>query len=187
MRQARTAAFGTYFAITAKKKLIDMKKIVAIIFALIATVSVYAQNDAETLWSELKKQGQVSMEFTLRGTDPDGVVVSADEGKVCLQGDCYRIECGDMLICCDGKTMWLYNQASEELVIDRDEAMPFMKATNVRKDQQGNINATYVADDITFKVKVSGITPAATPWPASHFVIDVDSLSDDVIVTDLRD
>ena len=164
-----------------------MKKIVAILFTLVCVSAAYAQNDAETLWSELKKQGQVSMDFSLKGTDTDGVVVSAEEGKACMQGDSYRIECGDMLICCDGKTMWLFNQATEELVIDRDEAMPFMKATNVRKDQQGNINATYEADDITFKVKVSGITPAAKPWPASYFTIDVDSLPKDVIVTDLRE
>ena len=164
-----------------------MKKFFAILFACIACVSVYAQNDAETLWGELKKQGQVSMSFSLKGTDKEGVVISSEEGTAFLQKDCYRIECGDMLICCDGKSMWLYNKASEELVIDHDEALPFMKASNVRKDQQGNVNATYVADDITFKVKVSDIKPVATAWPASYFTIDMSSLSEDVIVTDMRD
>lgn len=164
-----------------------MKKTVAILFACIAFVSAYAQNEAETLWGELKKQGQVTMNFSLKGTDKDGVVVSEEEGKCSLQGDCYRIECGDMLICCDGKTMWLYNSASEELVIDRDEAMPFMKATNVRKDQKGNVNATYEADDITFKVKVSDIVTVQTPWPAEFFTIDETTLPEDAIVTDLRE
>ena len=164
-----------------------MKRTVAIILALFAFVSVYAQNDAVTLWGELKKQGTVSMDFTLRGTDKDGVVVTSEEGKAYLQGDCYRVECGDMLICCDGKSMWMYNTSSLELVIDNDEALPFMKASDVRKDQQGNINATYVTDDITFKVKVSNIANPDTKFDAAYFVIDVDTLPEDVIVTDLRD
>ena len=163
-----------------------MKKIVVIAFILISAFSAYAQNDDATLWDELKKQGQVTMNFSLKGTDASGVVVSSEEGKGYLQGDCYRIECGDMLICCDGKSMWLFNSATEELVIDHDEAMPFMKASDIRKDQQGNINAKYVADDITFKVKVSGVAPVSASWPASFFTVDESSLSDNVIVTDLR-
>lgn len=164
-----------------------MKRILVALFLLVSAFAGYAADDAVTLWDELKKQGQVSMNFSLKGTDASGVVVSSEEGKAHLQGDCYRIECGDMLICCDGKSMWMFNSATEELVIDQDEAMPFMKASNIRKDQQGNINATYVADDITFKVKVSDILPVSTPWPASFFTIDVDSLSENVIVTDLRE
>lgn len=164
-----------------------MKKIVAILFACIAFVSVYAQNQAVTLWEELKKQGTVSMDFSLKGLDADGVVVTNEEGKAYLQGDCYRIECGDMLICCDGKSMWLYNNTSEELVIDQDEALPFMKATDVRKDQQGNVNATYIADDITFKVKISNIQHPGARYDAPFFKIDETTLPDDVIVTDLRD
>lgn len=164
-----------------------MKKIFAILLALAGITAVYAQNEAETLWGELKKQGQVSMDFSLKGTDPEGVVVSSETGKAYMQGDCYRIECGDMLICCDGTSMWLYNRDSEELVIDCDEALPFMKATDVKKDQKGNVNATYVADDITFKVKVSNITNPSATFAPSFFVIDVKSLSEDVIVTDLRD
>ena len=164
-----------------------MKKTVAILFALFAFVSVYAQNEAVTLWGELKKQGTVSMDFSLKGNDPDGVVITNEDGKAYLQGDCYRIECGDMLICCDGTSMWMYNNTSEELVIDQDEALPFMKATDVKKDQQGNVNATYVADDITFKVKVSNIQHPGSRYDASFFTIDQATLPDDVIVTDLRD
>lgn len=164
-----------------------MKRIVAALFLLVSAFAVYAAGDAVTLWDELKKQGQVSMNFSLKGTDASGVVVSSEEGKASLQGDCYRIECGDMLICCDGKSMWMFNSSTEELVIDHDEAMPFMKASNIRKDQKGNINATYVTDDITFKVKVSDIVPVATPWSSSFFTIDMDSLSENVIVTDLRE
>lgn len=164
-----------------------MKKTIATFILIFAAVSLFAAEDAVTLWSELKKQGTVSMDFSLRGTDKDGVVVTSEEGKAYLQGDCYRVECGDMLICCDGKSMWMYNTASLELVIDHDEALPFMKATDVRKDQQGNVNATYVTDDITFKVKVSNIANPATTFESAFFVIDVASLPEDVIVTDLRD
>ena len=164
-----------------------MKKTIAILFACLFAVAAYAQNDAVTLWGELKKQGALTMDFSLKGTDADGVVVTNEEGKAYLQGDCYRIECGDMLICCDSKSMWLYNSASGELVIDRDEALPFMKATNVKKDQLGNVNATYTTDDITFKVKVSNMVPPAVSFGADFFTIDEKSLSDDVIVTDLRD
>ena len=164
-----------------------MKRIVTALFLLVSALALYAADDAVTLWDELKKQGQVSMNFSLKGTDSGGVVVSSEEGKAYLQGDCYRIECGDMLICCNGKSMWMFNIATEELVIDQDETMPFMKATDIRKDQKGNINATYVADDITFKVKVSDIVPVFAPWPASFFTIDESSLSENVIVTDLRE
>jgi len=164
-----------------------MKKIVSILFAVTLAVSAYAQTDAATLWGELKKQGTLSMDFSLRGLDKDGVVVTDETGKAYLQGDCYRVECGDMLICCDGKSMWMFNSSSEELVIDHDEALPFMKATDVKKDQKGNINATYVADDVTFKVKVSNIQKPEAQFESSYFTIDTDKLSEDVIVTDLRD
>lgn len=164
-----------------------MKKTIAILFASLFALAAFAQNDAATLWGELKKQGTLSMDFSLKGLDKDGVVVTDEEGKAYLQGDCYRIECGDMLICCDSQSMWLYNSASGELVIDRDEALPFMKATNVKKDQMGNVNATYVADDITFKVKVSNMAPPAASYGKEFFIIDEKSLPDDVIVTDLRD
>lgn len=164
-----------------------MKKTVAILFACLFAFSAFAQNEAVTLWGELKKQGTVSMDFNLKGMDADGVVITNEDGKAYLQGDCYRIECGDMLICCDGTSMWMYNNTSEELVIDQDEALPFMKATDVKKDQQGNVNATYVADDITFKVKVSNIKNPGARYEAPFFKIDETTLPDDVIVTDLRD
>jgi hypothetical protein len=164
-----------------------MKRFVAILFACIAFISVNAQSKAVTLWEELKKQGTVSMDFSLKGLDTEGVVITSEEGKAYLQGDCYRIECGDMLICCDGTSMWLYNNATAELVIDQDEALPFMKATDVKKDQQGNVNATYVADDITFKVKVSNIQHPGARYDAPFFTIDQTTLPEDVIVTDLRD
>ena len=164
-----------------------MKKTVAILFACLFAVSAFAQNEAVTLWGELKKQGTVSMDFTLKGMDAEGVVITNEEGKAYLQGDCYRIECGDMLICCDGTSMWMYNNTSEELVIDQDEALPFMKATDVKKDQQGNVNATYVADDIIFKVKITNIANPAARWAKSFFVIDPAALGEDTIVTDLRD
>lgn len=164
-----------------------MKKVVALLILFVSAINVYAQNDAVTLWGELKKQGTVSMDFSLKGTDKDGVVVTSEEGKAYMQGDCYRVECGDMLICCDGKSMWMYNTATLELVIDHDETLPFMKASDVRRDQQGNINGTYVTDDITFKVKVSNIANPASRFEASYFKVDVDSLPEDVIVTDLRD
>ena len=164
-----------------------MKKIFALMALCLFSECAFAQSDATTLWGELKKQGQVSMDFSLKGTDKDGLVVSDEVGKAFLQGDAYRIECGSMLICCDGTTMWLYNSDTEELVIDYDEALPFMKATNVRKDQQGNINATYAADDITFKVKITNIANPASKWAKSFFVIDPAALGEDTIVTDLRD
>ena len=164
-----------------------MKKIIATLILIISVFAVYAAEDAVTLWGELKKQGTVSMDFSLKGMDKDGVVVTSEEGKAYLQGDCYRVECGDMVICCDGKSMWMYNTSAMELVIDSDEALPFMKATNVKKDQLGNINATYDTDDITFKVKVSNIANPASRFDAAFFVIDVNSLPEDVIVTDLRD
>ncbi len=164
-----------------------MKKLFAALYLCLLCVCASAQTDATTLWGELKKQGQVSMDFSLKGTDKDGVVVSSEDGKAYLQGDFYRIECGSMLICCDASTMWLYNSDTDELVIDYDEALPFMKATNVKKDQQGNINATYVADDITFKVKITNIANPAARWAKSFFVIDPAALGEDTIVTDLRD
>lgn len=164
-----------------------MKKILTILLLCTAAVGLRAQNSAATLWGELKKQGTLSMEFTLKGVDKDGVVVSDETGKAYLQGDCYRIECADMLICCDGTSMWLYNTSSEELVIDSDEALPFMNATDVKRDQKGNLNATYTADDVTFKVKVSGIKNPGKKFGGTFFKIDESALPEEVIVTDLRD
>lgn len=164
-----------------------MKKILTILLLCTAAVGLRAQNSAVTLWGELKKQGTLSMYFSLKGVDKDGVVVSDETGKAYLQGDCYRIECGDMLICCDGGSMWLYNTSSEELVIDGDEALPFMNATDVKRDQQGNVNATYTTEDITFKVKVYGMKNPGQKYSGSFFKIDESALPEDVIVTDLRD
>ena len=164
-----------------------MKRIAVILVACLAFVSVYAQTEAETLWDNLKGQGQVSMYFSIKGTDSDGVVVTSEDGTAYMNGECYRIECGDMLICCDGESMWMYNSSSEELVIDRNEALPFMRATDVKRDQRGAIYATYEADDITFRVKITDVQNPTKPFAPNYFTIDVKSLSDDVIVTDLRE
>ncbi len=164
-----------------------MKKILTIFLLCTAAIGLRAQSSAATLWGELKKQETLSMDFSLKGVDKDGVVVSDETGKAYLQGDCYRIECGDMLICCDGVSMWLYNTSSEELVIDVDGALPFMNATDVKRDQKGNINATYTADDVIFKVKVSGIKNPGQKYSGHFFKIDESALPEEVIVTDLRD
>lgn len=164
-----------------------MKRLFAIIFALACVSAAYAQNDAETLWDSLRQQGQLSMDFTLRGIDTNGVVVTSEQGVAYLNGDSYRIECGDMLVCCDGTSMWMYNSESEELVIDHDAALPFMQATNVKRDQTGTIYATYYADDVTFNVKITNLANPSESFAQGFFTIDTSSLSDNVIVTDLRD
>ena len=42
-----------------------MKKIVVALFLLVSAFAGYAADDAVTLWDELKKQGQVTMNFSL--------------------------------------------------------------------------------------------------------------------------
>jgi len=163
-----------------------MKKIVFSLVFMLFAVASFAQQNGATLWSELTSSGTVSAKFTLKGMNAEGRQVITESGTAYMQGESYKIESESTDIWCDGSSMWVLSKDIDELVISENETMPFMKAANVKKDQKGNITATYTADDIKFQVYITSVKHLDKKFAASYFKCNVDALSDDVIVTDLR-
>lgn len=163
-----------------------MKKIVLTLVFMVLAVAASAQQDGVTLWSEISSEGPVSAKFTLKGMDAQGRQVVSESGNAWMQGDSYKIESESTDIWCDGASMWVLSKDIDELVISGNETLPFMKAANVRKDQQGNITATYTADDIKFQVYITSLKHLDKKFAASYFKCNEAALGDDVIVTDLR-
>lgn len=163
-----------------------MKKMILTLAFMISAVVSFAQQDGVTLWSEISSEGPVSAKFTLKGMDEQGRQIVSESGTAWMQGESYRIESESTDIWCDGESMWVLSKDIDELVISGNETLPFMKAANVRKDQKGNITATYTADDIKFQVYITSLKHLDKKFAASYFKCDVNALGDDVIVTDLR-
>ena len=163
-----------------------MKKTILTLVLILSAAFAFAQQDGVTLWSEITSEGPVSAKFTLKGMDGQGRQVVSESGTVWMQGESYKIESESTGIWCDGSSMWVLSKDIDELVISPNETLPFMKAANVRKDQKGNITATYTADDIKFQVYVTSLKYLEKKFAASYFKCNVEALGEDVIVTDLR-
>ena len=163
-----------------------LRKLVIALAALsLWSVVSFAQTGA-TLLDDIKAMGTVSLNYSVKGLDKTGKCVATQKGVAYVQGDCYRIESDELKVYCNGESMWMYTPDTEELVISANETLPLLGATDARRRQDGTITASYAANDMTFKVEISGIKSLKEKFPADYFVLDESAVSENVIVTDLR-
>lgn len=105
-----------------------MKKIVlSILFGLLSTVSIYAQNaEVERLLSETKKMlnSKGSQTATFRSTlyDASGQEVERQQGRLYIQGSSFRLEYGAIVAVFSGKKLSHYNKDEHTLTFSEPSA-----------------------------------------------------------------
>ena len=102
-----------------------MKKLLLLSFLTIAALSTssYAQTDAKAkaildkLSKKMSSLKSMKANFSLSLVNASGKTMQTKKGNFFLKGDKYRITLGDQDIICDGKTIWTYIKATNEVQV----------------------------------------------------------------------
>lgn len=97
------------------------RNIISILFLLVATQVLTAQNSTDVLVrgivEQLRAHKNLELQFNYQ-ISPDGKNFSdVEKGKAWLQGEAYRIEMADQQTFSDGKTIWSYLIDEEEVMV----------------------------------------------------------------------
>jgi len=145
------------------------------IILMTISLSLYAQKDKIT--AQLKSMGSSVVEFTLDVTS----------GVADIQYPCFRVITAESTIYGDGKTMWIYYPKAEEVIISNSMLEGLLGEATLGKDSKGRVIVTLSGNEgSTATLTVTSSTPYPQRWDASHFILDVNALGEDVIVTDMR-
>lgn len=163
-----------------------MKRII-LALSLLATVFCSASaQDSELIKAYLKSMGSSTVNFTMSGTGLDGSAVTRQTGVVQIQYPCFKIESGGQEIISDGSTTWIYNIATQEVVITGamlESMIP--DATLTLNDSGKPILGFSNSNGTSMTFTLDKVIPCEA-WPADHFVLDTKALGDEVVVTDMR-
>ena len=106
-----------------------MKKLYLVLFLLVAGFSVMAQgNDPEAkkildaVSAKFKTFKSVKANFTYKVENASGKVLSTKTGTIQMKGTKYRVSFGGQEIFCDGKTVWNYDKAANEVTVSSLDA-----------------------------------------------------------------
>ncbi len=110
-----------------------MKNILFLFFVSISSVVTYAQggqgtNDPdakkllESVTAKFKTYSTVKAGFNFQIEDANGKVQGTKTGTAYLKGNQYKVDLTDQEIYCDGKNVWTYDKASNEVQISKFDA-----------------------------------------------------------------
>lgn len=160
---------------------------------LVMPFAVEAQENA--LMKKINAMGVVKMRYELQVDDSEGKGVASQDGILHYQAGSYKLESDGLQIISDGKSRWIYNVASEEVVISKndynssnpvDNPMLLLADSSVKDNGNGSYRVIYTdRNGYHYIVKITAVTKSET-HPSSFFILDESKLSDDVIITDLR-
>ena len=161
----------------------------------LSVVSIATAGQDNALMKKINAMGSVEMNYTLVIDNQDGKTVSSQNGILFYQDGLYKLESDNLCIYCDGKSRWIYSVASEEVVIMKndynssspaDNPLMLLADSKVRDNGDGSYRIVYSDDnDFLYTVKISSVKKSEN-HSSSFFVLNENSLGDDVIVTDLR-
>jgi len=164
-----------------------MKRIFLTISLLATVILSAAAQDTETAINYLKAAGPARITFTMSGTGLDGSTFSSQEGTMDLQYPDFVIEAAGHKVYCRDNVLWLYNPATAEVVIMDNMTNAMFKDVTVSKDAEGRYTADFNnGNSSRMKFVIKQVVPMEK-WDGSYFSLNTDTLSDDVIVTDMRD
>lgn len=163
---------------------------------LLISGNAFCQNGI-SLMSRIEGKGNVVVKYSISGKNETGNVVFRQSGSIDVKRDRYKLTASGLEIFCNGKSMWVYSPESEELVIysaDKQSSNPaenpllFLKSSCVSENKDGKSVISYTdIDGKIYTIIVSDIKEVTAEWPDSHFEFNMNSASEDLIITDLRD
>ncbi len=175
----------------------NMKRITIIISLLfILMIPELKAQDYGSVLKSIEQMGSARIEYSVTGTNDKGKQFINESGLLEIQGMCYKLHLNYLQVYCDGTDRRLYSPETMELVIMRndmtstnpmDNPLMFLSSSDVKTGPDGVMTINYKGNDgSTFVVKVFKIVKNESAWPADYFVLNEDTLSEDVIITDLR-
>jgi len=166
---------------------------IVLILTLIVTYSVEAQDNV--LMKKINSLGPVQMKYDLQVDNADGKGITSQSGTLYYQNGLYRLDSKELQIICDGKSRWIYNKSSEEVVVSKndyhssspvDNPLLLLADSNVKDNGDGTFRVIYNdKNGYHYIVKISSLKKSEN-HQTSFFVLEESQLSDDVIITDLR-
>ncbi|MBX3238342.1 MAG: outer membrane lipoprotein carrier protein LolA [Chitinophagaceae bacterium] len=81
-----------------------------------------AKKILDAVTAKFKTYSTVKASFTFQVEDANGKVQGTKTGTAYLKGDQYKVELTDQEIFCDGKTVWTYDKASNEVQVSKFDA-----------------------------------------------------------------
>ncbi|MGB5443927.1 MAG: outer membrane lipoprotein chaperone LolA [Psychromonas sp.] len=130
-----------------------MKKLSALLFTLLITLSsmaVNAASDAQLLKEKLAKFTIINAEFSQRVTSPEGKILNDSVGTLAIsRPGKFRWEVTspeEELIISDGETMWMYSPFIEQVTLlnlsDAIQGTPFILLSGANDAQWANYEVT---------------------------------------------
>lgn len=164
----------------------SMKRIILSLSLLAAVFcSAAAQNSSQIL-DFFRAMKSETIDFTMSGIGLDGTKVTDQSGVMEVQYPDFKIKSSGYEVSCKGNTMWIYNPKTEEVVISSSMMDALLADCTMTVGDDGKPVFTFANKNGSKMVfKMVKMLPHDV-WPANHFVLDVNSLGDDVVVTDLR-
>jgi|GEM_PF-1356603 len=173
----------------------DMKRIILSLSVLLISCALWGQGSS-LLLDKISQLGSVTLEYEMTANSSDGRQLMQQRGTIDIQQLNYRLTSDMLTIVSDGNTRWLYSPKSEELVIcsadylsDNPLENPFslLASTSFEQKSDGTFKILHKeANGYLYTVLVTSISRREPPWEDSYFSMDIDSLPEDVIITDLR-
>jgi len=104
------------------------QRFLLLLFICIASVSVFAQSSdpaakaiLDGVSAKFRTYKAVQAGFTLKVEDAKGKLQGSKKGTVYMKGNKYRVVVTGQEIFCDGKSVWTYDKASNEVTITKFE------------------------------------------------------------------
>ena len=172
-----------------------MRRILLSLSILFFSCTLWGQGSG-LLLDKISQISSVTLEYTLTTNASDGRLLMEQRGTIDIQKMSYRLTSDLLIIISDGTTRWLYSPKSEELVIcsadyssedPLENPFSLLASTSMEQKKDGTFKIVHKgANGYVYTVLVNSVSKKETPWDDSYFILNVDSLSEDVIITDLR-
>lgn len=175
-----------------------MKRIFALIALLALPLSGFAQGSIPLL--DKVPGHRVSFHYTYSLSRDGGPMRQVTDGEVVLEGNAYRLRGLGLEVISDGNTRWSMDEAAEEVVVETVEQEDlftnpalfiasyrrYMDRIRVNSSGSDSLDVTLLLDEDTSARFVLRDVRFLDKQGKSDFTLDVQSLPDSYVVTDLR-
>lgn len=170
-----------------------MKRLNFILTLLLVCGTAFCQDLNVQKISEGLANSRISFNFSFKVADKGSRQIG---GEALVQGQCFRVRAGSVVIISDSKTRWTVDANSKEIYIERGGKLPsiltnpkqFAKSVSVSSSSADGISGVFSnpEDGLKYNFSISSFVSEPVHEEKSPFTFDVTGLDKSWIVTDLR-
>ena len=175
-----------------------MKRIVTGLAAILLSLSAFAQGSIPIL--DRVPDHRVLFHYTYSLSQGGKPMTQITDGDVIVEDNAYRLTGLGLEVCSDGTTRWSLDRAAEEVLIEtvakediftnpalfNSSYKGYMDKIRVNASSSNSLDVTLVLDEETSARFVLKDIVFGEKQGKSDFTLDVKSLPDSFIITDLR-